>query len=218
MAWCSTALTLRYVANHNKTQQSATLVQNSYTVLYVQIDSLVQDCSNSSTYAMELLQSCTKPSNYVIVEWWTNLATYSAKHAHTGSLTSWCNCYGRCLVIPLYYNNYNTGTLWVKRCTRFLVSYLHVFSFIDSHVLERHGSRLTNGRGAWDHKRWGYFLLIKLLKLTWDYHTGILSYLWSLCYTPEYPLSHEWQWRVDSYRVGSRIIVPVMATWWHTTF
>ena len=27
------------------------------------IDGLVQDCSNSSALAMELLQSCTKPSN-----------------------------------------------------------------------------------------------------------------------------------------------------------
>ena len=28
------------------------------------IDGLVQDCSNSSGLAMELLQSCTKPSMY----------------------------------------------------------------------------------------------------------------------------------------------------------
>ena len=28
------------------------------------IDGLVQDCSNSSALAMELLQSCTKPSHY----------------------------------------------------------------------------------------------------------------------------------------------------------
>ena len=31
------------------------------------IDGLVQDCSNSSALAMELLQSCTKPSIYSIV-------------------------------------------------------------------------------------------------------------------------------------------------------
>ena len=29
------------------------------------INGLVQDCSNSSALAMELLQSCTKPSIYV---------------------------------------------------------------------------------------------------------------------------------------------------------
>ena len=28
------------------------------------MDSLEQDCSNSSALAMELLQACTKPSNY----------------------------------------------------------------------------------------------------------------------------------------------------------
>ena len=32
----------------------------------VQIDSLVQDCSNSSALAMELLQSCTKPSKWYL--------------------------------------------------------------------------------------------------------------------------------------------------------
>ena len=31
------------------------------------IDGLAQDCSNSSALAMELLQSCTKPSNYVLI-------------------------------------------------------------------------------------------------------------------------------------------------------
>ena len=30
------------------------------------IDGLVQDCSNSSASAMELLQSCTKPSIYIV--------------------------------------------------------------------------------------------------------------------------------------------------------
>ena len=30
-----------------------------------QIDGLVQDCSNSSALAMELMQSCTKPSKYI---------------------------------------------------------------------------------------------------------------------------------------------------------
>ena len=31
------------------------------------IDSLVQDCSNTSALAMELLQSCTKPSMYIYI-------------------------------------------------------------------------------------------------------------------------------------------------------
>ena len=31
------------------------------------IDGLVQDCSNSSALAMELLQSCTKPSIYAFM-------------------------------------------------------------------------------------------------------------------------------------------------------
>ena len=30
---------------------------------FIKFDDLVQDCSNSSALAMELLQSCTKPSN-----------------------------------------------------------------------------------------------------------------------------------------------------------
>ena len=34
------------------------------TVLLMHIDGLVQDCSNSIANALELLQSCTKPSIY----------------------------------------------------------------------------------------------------------------------------------------------------------
>ena len=37
-----------------------------HTSIYAYIDGLVQDCSNSSALAMELLQSCTKPSIYAI--------------------------------------------------------------------------------------------------------------------------------------------------------
>ena len=33
-----------------------------------QIDGLVQDCSNSSALALELLQSCTKPSRWRMIE------------------------------------------------------------------------------------------------------------------------------------------------------
>ena len=46
------------------------------------IDGLVQDCSNSSALAMELLQSCTKPSIllfytekevlHILMAWWYN--------------------------------------------------------------------------------------------------------------------------------------------------
>ena len=36
----------------------------TFTPYWKHIDGLVQDCSNSSAYALELLQSCTKPSIY----------------------------------------------------------------------------------------------------------------------------------------------------------
>ena len=36
---------------------------------WIHIDSLAQDCSNSIASAMELLQSCTKPSIYRLVNW-----------------------------------------------------------------------------------------------------------------------------------------------------
>ena len=35
--------------------------------MYAYIDGLVSDCSNSSALAMELLQSCTKPSIYISI-------------------------------------------------------------------------------------------------------------------------------------------------------
>ena len=44
-------------------------IQNS------QVDGLVQDCSNSSALAMELLQSCTKPSKWLISIWWIDSAS-----------------------------------------------------------------------------------------------------------------------------------------------
>ena len=37
---------------------------NFNTLKSLHIDGLVQDCSNSSALALELLQSCTKPSIY----------------------------------------------------------------------------------------------------------------------------------------------------------
>ena len=40
----------------------------AYVVLY--IDGLVQDCSDSSTFAMELLQFCTKPLIYSETNMW----------------------------------------------------------------------------------------------------------------------------------------------------
>ena len=43
------------------------LFLNSRNISEYDIDSLVQDCSNSSVLAMELLQSCTKASYIVYV-------------------------------------------------------------------------------------------------------------------------------------------------------
>ena len=44
-------------------------LQQKMPILYIyHIESLVQDCSNSSALAMELLQSCTKPSIYHCIE------------------------------------------------------------------------------------------------------------------------------------------------------
>ena len=41
--------------------------QNIY-IKYLDIDGLVQDCSNSSANALELLQSCIKPLIYISVD------------------------------------------------------------------------------------------------------------------------------------------------------
>ena len=49
----------------------------------LQIDSLVQDCSNSSANALQLLQSCTKPSKWIIrlpQYLWSNLQQYKSVH------------------------------------------------------------------------------------------------------------------------------------------
>ena len=48
----------------------------------IEFDGLVQDCSNSSALAMELLQSCAEPRNYVYMVcvlwlkiWWLSANT-----------------------------------------------------------------------------------------------------------------------------------------------
>ena len=48
---------------------------------YHHIDGLVQDCSNSIANALELLQSCTKPSTFTMV-WARNI---KPTHAYTGT-------------------------------------------------------------------------------------------------------------------------------------
>ena len=48
------------------------LISNFDPLRHHQINGLVQDCSNSSVLAMELLQSCTKPSKYACETYWKN--------------------------------------------------------------------------------------------------------------------------------------------------
>ena len=41
----------------------------NFEIWFHQIDGLVQDCSISIALAMEILQSCTKPSKYFVIQW-----------------------------------------------------------------------------------------------------------------------------------------------------
>ena len=50
--------------NIKMVQKSFLLKNKDLFILQGHIDGLVQDCSNSSALAMELLQSCTKPLTY----------------------------------------------------------------------------------------------------------------------------------------------------------
>ena len=65
-----------------------------YTTAIEYIDGLVQDCSISSALAMELLQSCTKPSIF----------KYS-KSTHQA----------RCLFNPFVYSAKQANNCWLKR-------------------------------------------------------------------------------------------------------
>ena len=42
-------------------------MMTQFTHIYIYIDGLVQDCNISSVLAMEILQSCTKPSIYELL-------------------------------------------------------------------------------------------------------------------------------------------------------
>ena len=52
------------LVNRSKGNSNAAL-RNSLTIGKVHMDGLVQDCSNSCMLALELLQSCTKPSIFI---------------------------------------------------------------------------------------------------------------------------------------------------------
>ena len=51
-----------------------------YCTIHIHIHNLVQDCSNSSALAMELLHSCTKPSTYLF---WTSSMINDSKETVT---------------------------------------------------------------------------------------------------------------------------------------
>ena len=50
----------------NQSYLAAYTVDSCYNMVRYNIDVLVQDCNNSSALAMELLQSCTKPSTWCL--------------------------------------------------------------------------------------------------------------------------------------------------------
>ena len=56
---------------------------------HVQIDGLVQDCSNSSALAMELLQSCAKPSLYCLREIWCHINNWAQTWKPVRCLCTW---------------------------------------------------------------------------------------------------------------------------------
>ena len=56
----------------------------------IRIDGLVQDCSNSIANALELLQSCTKPSMYALVNEKPLLEMISTYcHIDPGNMLKW---------------------------------------------------------------------------------------------------------------------------------
>ena len=74
--------------NHNKAQQSKNRVHISWDILYCgfvsvcvtessekqnHVDGFVQDCSNSIANALEILQSCTKPSIWYYFVLWNGI-------------------------------------------------------------------------------------------------------------------------------------------------
>ena len=70
---------------HNKTKYKKTN----------QINGLAQDCSNSSALAMELLQSCAKPSTYFI----HYLASFIAMESWSSQCFC-CSCFSKCRWAP----------------------------------------------------------------------------------------------------------------------
>ena len=60
------------------------------------LDGLVQSCSNSIDDALELLQSCTKPSNYVVLFILRRSVTVFVVRRHCRSCSVRCRAVGQC--------------------------------------------------------------------------------------------------------------------------
>ena len=72
------------------------------------IDGLMQDCSNSIALAMELLQSCAKPSISPFLQWWwwigvirapfqykDHICSYRDPHCKDKAVMKWSSLYNR---------------------------------------------------------------------------------------------------------------------------
>ena len=79
--WCFPKL---WSNEGNKYQTSHQVVHKQF-IMTIYADSLVQDCSNSSALAMELLQSCTKPSIHYSISymiWWAHMWRSKRQFSH----------------------------------------------------------------------------------------------------------------------------------------
>ena len=71
-----------HLGHHTRDQQQhqhGVVITWKYTVTTEEpgFDGLLQDCSNSNALAMELLQSCAKPSCYHLYEWFKYISKYA---------------------------------------------------------------------------------------------------------------------------------------------
>ena len=77
----------------------------------IYIDDLVQDCSNSSALAMELLQSCAKP---LIWQWWLKVSILKDDKKPCNFKGCWKinMCLIQCLLIKIYFGKHGKFYQW----------------------------------------------------------------------------------------------------------
>ena len=129
---------------------------NQYPDIQVYIEGLLQDCSNSSALAIELLQSCTKPSIFMCQNLWPATWMEFKLRDHCG--------YGLSQWEVLLYHVYNTFFHWPSPYTEWSLIPFPIYNSLTSNFL--HHNWNFNSNNILTH--WGCNKIAAILQTTFS--------------------------------------------------